>query len=128
QTGGDIQLACEVAFLRNAQNQTTSVEQGVEGTVYDALWADVHPAAGSHLTVVCNAQSSSAVECLLIVEHADHQTVGDDGTRRGLVGLKEAEWVTGLDDEGLVVGEHFQIFFNQAVLHPVLADLTGFAV
>ena len=96
--------------------------------MYDALWTDVHPAAGGHLTIVCNAQSGSTVECLLIIEHTDHQTVGNDDTRRGFVGFEQTEWVTGLDNEGLVVGQNFQIFFNQAVLHPVLANLTGFTI
>ena len=128
KAGGDIELAGEVALLRDAQHQTSGVEKGVEGAVDDALRADVHPAAGGHLAVVGDAQSGGAVEGFLIVEHADHQAVGDDDARRGLVGFEQAQRVAGFDDEGLVVGEHLEVFFNQAVLHPVLADLSGLAV
>ena len=94
----------------------------------DALWTDVHPAAGGHLTVVGNTQSSSAVEGFLVIEHTNHQTVGDDNTRGGLVGFKQTQRVTGFNDQRLVIGEHLEIFFDQTVLHPVLADLTGFTV
>lgn len=79
--------------------------------MYDALWADVHPAACGHLTIVCNAQSSSTVECLLIIEHTDHQTVCDDDTRRSLVGFKQTKWMTGLDNEGLIIGSELPDIF-----------------
>ncbi len=110
KAGGDIELAGEVALLRDAQHQASGVEKGVEGAVDDALRADVHPAAGGHLAVVGDAQSGGAVEGFLIVEHADHQAVGDDDARRGLVGFEQAQRVAGFNDEGLVVGEHLEVF------------------
>ena len=72
--------------------------------MYNALRTDVHPAAGSHLTVVSNAQSGSAVECLLVIEHTNHQAVGDDNAWGGFVGLKQSERMTGFYNQGLVIG------------------------
>ena len=128
QTGGHEQTASQVAILRNAQLQTAGVQQGVEGAVDDALGPDVHPAAGGHLAVVGNAQSGSAVEVLLIVEGADHQAIGDDAAGGHLVAVEQAQGVTGHHDQSLLVGHDLQILLDQAILHPVLADLTGLAV
>ena len=36
--------------------------------------------------------------------------------------------MTRLNDEGLILGQFLEIFLNQAILKPVLAGLTGFAV
>ena len=36
--------------------------------------------------------------------------------------------MTGHDDEGLLVGQLLEVLLDQAVLHPVLADLTGLTV
>ena len=94
----------------------------------DALGADVHPAAGGHLAVVGNAERGSAVEVLLVIEGTDHQAVGDDDARSHLVGVEEAQRMTGHDDEGLLIGQLLEVLLDQAVLHPVLADLTGLTV
>jgi len=96
--------------------------------VDDTLGADVHPAAGGHLAVVGNTERGSAVEVLLVIEGTDHQAVGDDDTGSHLVGVEETEGVTGHDDEGLLVGQLLEVLLDQAVLHPVLADLTGLTV
>ena len=64
KTGGDEQTAGEVLIVGDAELQTAGVEQRVERAVDDALGADVHPAAGGHLTVVGNAERGSAVEVL----------------------------------------------------------------
>ena len=79
---------------KQTEQVNTFITQGVDALIinpvmtlslihilYDALWTDVHPAAGGHLTVVGNTQSSSAVEGFLVIEHTNHQTVGDDNTR-----------------------------------------------
>ena len=94
----------------------------------DALGADVHPAAGGHLTVVGNAERGSAVEVLLVIEGTDHQAVGDDDARSHLVGVEEAQRMTGHDDEGLLIGQLLEVLLDQTVLHPVLADLAGLTV
>ena len=94
----------------------------------DALRADVHPAAGGHLTVVGDAERGGAVEVLLIVEGADHQAVGDDDAGRHLVGVEQAQRMAGHDDQRLLVGQLLEVLLDEAVLHPVLADLTGLTV
>ena len=96
--------------------------------MHDALRSDVHPAARGHLTVVRDAHRGGAVKLLGLVKETHHQTVREDDARRVLVRAEDAERVTGLDDERLGVRELFQILLDQAVLHPVLADLAGLAV
>ena len=44
------------------------------------------------------------------------------------MGVEQAQRMAGHDDEGLLVGEVFEVFLDEAVLHPVLADLAGLAV
>ena len=44
------------------------------------------------------------------------------------MGVEETEGVTGHDDEGLLVGQLLEVLLDEAVLHPVLADLTGLTV
>ena len=122
QTGGHKQTAGQVAVLGDTQLQTAGVEQGVEGAVHDALRTDIHPA------VVGNAQSRSAVEVLLVVKGAHHQAVGDDDTGSQLVAVEQAQGVTGHDHQGLLVRQDLQILLDQAILHPVLAHLTGLTV
>ena len=128
KTGGDEQTAGEVLIVGDAELQTAGVEQRVERAVDDALGADVHPAAGGHLTVVGNAERSSAVEVLLVIEGTDHQAVGDDDARSHLVGVEQTQRMTGHDDEGLLIGQLLEVLLDQTVLHPVLADLAGLTV
>ena len=122
--------AGQVAVLGDAQLQTAGVEQGVEGAVDDALGPDVHPAAGGHLAVVGDAQGGGAVEGFFWSSKVP--------TIRPLVMMTRGARSCGLwnrprgwpdfDDEGLVVGEDLEVLLDQAVLHPVLADLAGLAV
>ena len=44
------------------------------------------------------------------------------------MGSKETQRVAGFNNQSLFVGHYFQIFFDETVLHPVLANLTGLAV
>ena len=44
------------------------------------------------------------------------------------VGVEEAQRMAGHDHQGLLVGQLLQILLDEAVLHPVLADLAGLAV
>ena len=124
----DEQPSGEVAAFRDAELETARVQERVERAVDDALRADVHPASGGHLAVVCDAQRGGAVEILLIVECADHQSVRDDAARRQLMRPEQPERVAGHDDQCLLVGHDLEIFADQTVLHPVLADLSGLAV
>ena len=128
ETGRDEQTSRQVAVIGDAQLQPSGVEQGVEGAVDDALRADVHPSAGSHLAVVGHAQGGGPVEVLLIVEGAHHQTVGDDDPGCQLVGMEQTQRMAGHDNQRLLIGQLLQILLDEPVLHPVLADLAGLAV
>ena len=96
--------------------------------MHNALGADVHPAAGRHLAVVGHADGGSTVEVLLIVEGADHESVGDDAPGRQLMRAEQAQGMAGHDHQRLLVGQNLQILFDEPVLHPVLADLARFPV
>ena len=72
QAGGDEQPPLQVAVLWDAQLEASGVQQGVERAVHDALRTDVHPAAGSHLSVVGHAQLHGGVPILLVVVEAHH--------------------------------------------------------
>ena len=125
---GDKGVAGEVAVLGHAEIEPAGVEQGDVGAVDDALGADVHPAAGGHLTVVDAAQGGEAVEVLGGVEHPDHETVGDDGSRRFGARGEEPHGVARTDHEGLGVVHDLEIALDEQVLHPVLTDLAGLTI
>ena len=122
------ELACHISVFGDAEFESACTEESVEGAVHDALRSDVHPAAGGHLAVVGNTECRRAVKVFLVVVHADHETVGDDASGRQFMGVEESERMSAHHDQGLFVGHDFQIFFDQSVLHPVLADLSCLAV
>ncbi len=128
QTGGNKQPAGQIFLLGDTQFQPASVQQGVKGAMDNALGADIHPAAGGHLPIVGNAQCRRPIKSVQIVKQPHHQAVCDDNPRGGFVGSKQPYRVPRFHNQGLLVGKLFQIFFNQPVLHPILADLTGFPV
>ncbi|KAF5078551.1 hypothetical protein DSECCO2_139590 [anaerobic digester metagenome] len=128
QTGGDEQASRQIPILGNAQFQAARAQQGVERAVDNALRPDVHPAAGGHLPIVGNTQRRRAVEVLLVVKRTDHQAVGDNAPGRTLVAVEQAQRVAAHDHQRLLICQDLQILFNQAVLHPVLADLPRFAI
>ena len=51
ETAGHEEVACEIAVCRDAEILSAGVQNRIEGTVDDALRADVHPAACGHLAV-----------------------------------------------------------------------------
>ncbi len=128
EPGGDEGLAGKVAVVRYSEVEPAGVEKRDVGSVDDALGADVHPAAGSHLAVVDAAQSGQAVEIFRRVEEPDHQPIGDDGARRLGARRKEPERVAGADDKSLGVIHDLEVALDELVLHPVLADLAGFSI
>ena len=128
ETAGNEEFAAKVAVPRNAEFHSSRDEDRVVRAVNDALRTDIHPAACSHLTVVRYTERSGAVEVLHIVEKADHKSVRRDDSRCSFVRFEEAERMSAVENERLFVGHHFEIFFDEAVLHPVLADLARFAV
>ena len=128
QTRRDEEFASQVAIISYTQFQAPSIEEGVESTMDDTLRADVHPAAGCHLTIVGHAHFFRNFPVLHIVIFTDQEAVGDDNTRCFWFGLEESEWVARFYDQGLMVGHDFQVFLDQVVLHPVSADRSSFSV
>ncbi len=81
ETRSDEGVALEVFVFGGAEVEAVCVEQSDIGAVHDALGPDVHPPSGRHLSVVDTAQGGETLEIFRGVEHADHQTIGDDGSR-----------------------------------------------
>ena len=128
QAGGDEQPPPEIAVLWDAQLEASGIQQGVERAVHDALRADVHPAAGGHLSIVGYAQLHGGVPVFLVVIESHHQGVRDDDARGFGMGLEESQRMATLHDQGLVLCQFLQVHFEEAILHPVLADLARLAV
>ena len=128
ETRGYKGLSREIAVLRDPEVEPSRIQESDIGAVDDALRADVHPAAGGHLTVVDAAQRGQAMEIFRRVEHTDHQAVGDDCARRLRARREETERMPGADHQGLGVIHDLQVAFDQEVLHPVLADLARLTV
>jgi len=122
------QMAAQVLVVADPQPEPGGVQDGVERAVHDPLRADVHPAAGGHLAVVGHAELHGPVPLGLVVEHAHHERVGDDHPRRLGARGEEAQRVSRLHHQRLLPGEHLQVALDEAVLHPILADLAGLAV
>ncbi len=128
QTGRDEELSGQIAFIGDPQHQASGVEQRIVSSVDDALWADVHPASGRHLTVIGHAQCLGPVVVVQIVVHADHQTIGDDDSRCFGPAVEQSHGMSGVQHQCLVLIQGLQILFDQLILHPVLADCTGLSV
>ena len=94
----------------------------------DALRADVHPAAGSHLAVVGDSHLLADLPVPLVVEVSDHEGIGDDDAGGLRAGGKQPQRVAAHDDQGGVLGELGEVFLDESVLQPVLADAAGFAI
>ncbi len=62
------------------------------------------------------------------IEHAHHESVGDDGAGRLGAGGEEAQGMARRHHEGLMLGHLGQVLLDEEVLHPVLADLARLAV
>ena len=128
EAGGDEDFALEVALARHAEIFAPDAKNRVKRAVDDPLRADVHPAAGGHLPIVGNAHLLGDFPIVDVIEHADHQRVGEDHARSVGFARKETYGMPGFEHQRLLVGEFFQILFDQAVLQPVLADLPRLAI
>ena len=64
----------------------------------------------------------------LIVEQADHHGIGNNHTGCIRLGTEQSQRMSGLDHECLLARQYFEILLDQAILHPVLANLPGFAI
>ena len=94
----------------------------------DALRANIHPAAGGHLSIVRHPHLLTDLPVLLVVEMADHEGVGDDDTRGFWARREKPQRVTAHDDQGGVLGELGEVFLDEPVLQPIVADATGLTV
>ena len=121
-------MTCQIAVLRHAQLFSSGVENRIKGTMYDALRTDVHPAARRHLSVVGYAHFLGDFPVVKIVIHTDHDGIGDDDTRRGRFGRKQSQRVSGFHNQGLILRQFFEIFFDEPILQPVLAYRSGLTV
>ncbi len=92
------------------------------GAVHDALRADVHVGAGRHLPVLAHAEGVHALPVVGLGVVGDDHAVGHDHSRCAPVGGEEAEGVSGVHHEGLLVGHLREVSHHQAVLRPVLED------
>ncbi|KAF5038828.1 hypothetical protein DSECCO2_550230 [anaerobic digester metagenome] len=63
-----------------------------------------------------------------VVEHTDHDAVGDNDARAAPVRFKQAHRMTRHHDKRLFICQNLKILFDKLILHPVLADLAGFAI
>ena len=121
-------MSGQVVLLRNAQVLSAGVENRVEGPVNDALRSDVHPAAGGHLSIVGHTHFFCDFPILQIIVFSDHQSVSDDDAGRVRFGGEQPQRISGLYDQRLLLRQFLQIFLDQPVLKPVLADGSSLAV
>ncbi|MPM76282.1 hypothetical protein SDC9_123280 [bioreactor metagenome] len=128
QTGGDEQLASKVAFIGNAKHQTSGVKQRVVGSMDYSLRSDIHPASGSHLSIVRYAKRLCPVVVFQIIVHSDHETVGNNDSGCFRAAMEQSDRVSRVENQGFIFIELFQIFLDQLILHPVLANRTCFSV
>ena len=116
------QMARQVAVVGNAQMHPACVQQGIIGSMHDALGPDVHPAAGGHLAVVGHTHFLRDLPVLLVVEHAHHEPVGKDDPGSLRLRREKPQRMAGFQYQRLLVGHHLQVFLDEPVLQPVMAD------
>ncbi len=121
-------MSGQVSLVGYAEFHTAGIEQCVKSTVDDSLRTDIHPAAGSHLSVVCHTHLHGFVPVMYIVKHTNHHGICDNHARCVGARGEEAEGMTAFHYQCLVFSKFFQIHFDELVLHPVLAYLAGFSV
>jgi len=128
QTGRDKQAPFEVGFFTQPKFYPAGVQKCIIGSMDNTLGADIHPSPRCHLTVACHAHLGGDFPIVKIVIKTHHQAVGNDDPRVCWSGFKKTQGMTGCHHQGLVFGQHLQIFFYQTILHPVLADRSGFTI
>ena len=97
-----------------------SIEQGNGGPVDDALGADVHVGTSRHLTVLGYAKSIHSLVILLARMVWNHHAVGHH--HPGCIGMrrKQAQRVTRIHDECLVICHFAKVLHDEAILRPIL--------
>ncbi len=108
--------------------QAAGIQQGVVGAVHDSLRADVHPASGRHLAIAGHPHLGGHLPVILIVIQPHQKAIGNNDPRVVRLGPEQPQRMTGSHYQSLVLSEIFQVFFDQPVLHPVLANASGLSV
>ena len=128
QAGRDEKPSAQVTVLRDTELQPSGIQKGVESAVHNALRPDIHPPAGSHLTVIGYTHLHGCMPVLLIIIQPYHHRIRNNDARRFGFRLEESQRMPAFDNERLVIGKDFEVLFYQAILHPVLAHLPRLAV
>ena len=128
QTGRDEKPSAQVTVLRDTELQPSGIQKGVESAVHNALRPDIHPPAGSHLTVIGYTHLHGCMPVLLIIIQPYHHCIRNNDARRFGFRLEESQRMPAFDNERLVIGKDFKVLFYQAILHPILAHLPRLTV
>ena len=99
-----IHLPAEVAAVVLAAD----LDEGLVGSLDDALAADVDPRPGGHLAVHHQARASSSRKCVPASPSWHEVGVGDQHAGRVRVGAEDADRLAALHEEGLVLFEVLQ--------------------
>ena len=103
QTGGEDPFAAQIAAVVLA----AGFDEGFVSALYDALRADVNPAAGGHLAVHRQAFGVQFVEVFPSGPVRHQIGIGQQHARRVFVGFEHAHRFAGLNQQGLVVVQLF---------------------
>ena len=124
QTSGHEQHTMNVATFLAAFHELLagSVEHRDGCAVHDTLRTDVHIRTSGHLTILANAQSVVTLPVVGLAVVGNNHTVGHHHAGRILVRGEQAQGVSRIHHERLLVGHLAQILHHQAVLCPVLED------
>ena len=90
QAGRDEKPSAQVTVLRDAELQPSGIQKGVESAVHNALRPDIHPPAGSHLTVIGYTHLHGCMPVLLIIIQPYHHRIRNNDARRFGFRLEES--------------------------------------
>ena len=102
--------------------------EGLIGSLQDALGSDVDPGPSGHLPIHRETRLFEAPEFWPVGPVSDEVRVGDENPRRPLVGAKDANGLSGLDQQGLVWFQVLKFPNNRVKAWPVPGRLSGAAI
>ena len=121
-------MSLQITSLGNTEFHASCIQKCIESAVHNTLRTNVHPASGSHLPVIGNTHLHGDMPVFLVIVKAYHHGVRNNNARRFGLGTEQAQRVSALDNECLVLRQHFEILLDKTVLHPVLAYLSRLTV
>ena len=121
-------MSAQITVLRNTKFHTSGIQQSIEGAMHNSLRTNVHPASGSHLSIVGHSHLHSHVPILLVVVKTYHHGIRNN--HAWCIGLRteQSQWMSTFNDKCLILSQYFKILLNETILHPVLTDLPRFAI